>query len=785
MANKKVEVDIEVKGNLEGSIAELKELKRQLKNTAAGSEEFKKLYNQIDDLEDKIKGARKGSADWIDTLESAGGPLGMLGSTLNKLKVATVSWGTALKATGIGLLVSAIGLLVAAFTQTEGSMKKLQPLMIQLEKLFSGLVQAFQPLLEAFVEMATAVLPYIIKGITTFYGSLVSLLTLIKEAGTGVGKILKGIFTLDTDTIKQGYEQLAGSWDKTLERYDQFQKDFEKGAAKQTKTQKENADKALEIALKALESKKKIQDAELEKAKQVALAAAQSEKEKNVVEEEYAKKAYQLQRQQLLDKQKFYKAGSNEYKDLQADLIKLDADYTKTLSDELAKRKKLEDDANKVNVEAYIATLSQRDQELYKAGLQFNEQRKTLELAGITDLTQIQEQYKKQVSDINKKYDDEDRQKVQKQRQEKLLADLDAAKGDTEQQLAIYGQFEEDLKTMKFESLNEELQVRKQISDAILSLLDTQYQNELAKTEEFYNNKYGFYEDNKRFDKQYYEDLRKNNQDYQDALKNQLAAGTITQEEYNKRDLQLAKARKEINKQEVVSNQEKVKLIGDALGQLSNLVGQDTVAGKAFAIAKATIDTYQSAVSAYKSLAGIPVIGPALGAIAAAAAVASGIATVKKIVAVQVPNAPQSGSSPVSQSTPGTPGERPTITASSTGTAPTVKGFAEGGLIKGPGNETSDSIPALLSDGEFVVNSRSTALFKPLLSAINATTNLPQFAIGGLVGNKKQPNDDQAIQISNAIKESFGNQPIRTYVTAADISNQQQFDRTIKSRSLI
>lgn len=63
MANKKVEVDIEVKGNLEGSIAELKELKRQLKNTAAGSEEFKKLYNQIDDLEDKIKGARKGNAD--------------------------------------------------------------------------------------------------------------------------------------------------------------------------------------------------------------------------------------------------------------------------------------------------------------------------------------------------------------------------------------------------------------------------------------------------------------------------------------------------------------------------------------------------------------------------------------------------------------------------------------------------------------------------------------------------------------------------------------------------
>jgi hypothetical protein len=159
---------------------------------------------------------------------------------------------------------------------------------------------------------------------------------------------------------------------------------------------------------------------------------------------------------------------------------------------------------------------------------------------------------------------------------------------------------------------------------------------------------------------------------------------------------------------------------------------------------------------------------------------------VKKIVSVQVPNAPAATGGNVTQSTPAGPGERPTIVANATssGSSP-VKGFAEGGIIKGPGTETSDSIPALLSDGEFVVNSRSTSLFRPLLSAINATTNLPQFAVGGLVSDKNKTNDDQMVQISNAIKESFGDLPIRTYVTANDISNQQQFDRTIKSRSLI
>jgi hypothetical protein len=53
--------------------------------------------------------------------------------------------------------------------------------------------------------------------------------------------------------------------------------------------------------------------------------------------------------------------------------------------------------------------------------------------------------------------------------------------------------------------------------------------------------------------------------------------------------------------------------------------------GKAAAIAQATIATYTSAVEAYKSLAGIPYVGPALGAAAAAAAIAAGLANVQAI----------------------------------------------------------------------------------------------------------------------------------------------------------
>jgi hypothetical protein len=54
---------------------------------------------------------------------------------------------------------------------------------------------------------------------------------------------------------------------------------------------------------------------------------------------------------------------------------------------------------------------------------------------------------------------------------------------------------------------------------------------------------------------------------------------------------------------------------------------------------------------------------------------------------------------------------------------------ARGGKISGPGTGTSDSIPAMLSHGEYVINANATAKHLPLLHKINKG-----FAAGGLVG---------------------------------------------------
>jgi hypothetical protein len=59
--------------------------------------------------------------------------------------------------------------------------------------------------------------------------------------------------------------------------------------------------------------------------------------------------------------------------------------------------------------------------------------------------------------------------------------------------------------------------------------------------------------------------------------------------------------------------------------------------------------------------------------------------------------------------------------------------LATGGLIRGPGTGTSDSIIGRLSNGEFVVNAAATSGNLSALHAINSGFRLPGFAFGGLV----------------------------------------------------
>jgi hypothetical protein len=257
MANETVGVNVNIKTNVAGSIGELKALKKQLKETAAGSEDFKRLTNEIDDLEDKLKGSKQAAGDWIDQLSAAPGPLGQVGGALNKLKVSTQTFGGALKATGIGLFVAALGGLIAAFAQSERATKKLQPLLIGFQKIFNGIFAAIEPVFDAFIDLATQALPYVTKGFGVAYSAITAFLQGIGSLGKAVGKLIQGDFVGAWDSAKEAVTGFG-------KRYDEANKRFIAGTQEVTKTEQEELDKRKEAQEKAAEEKRKREEAELQ-----------------------------------------------------------------------------------------------------------------------------------------------------------------------------------------------------------------------------------------------------------------------------------------------------------------------------------------------------------------------------------------------------------------------------------------------------------------------------------------------------------------------------------------
>jgi len=155
----------------------------------------------------------------------------------------------------------------------------------------------------------------------------------------------------------------------------------------------------------------------------------------------------------------------------------------------------------------------------------------------------------------------------------------------------------------------------------------------------------------------------------------------------------------------------KVGLASQTFGNLATILGKETKLGKAAAIAQTTIDTYQSAQAAYKALAGIPVVGPALGAIAAGAAVASGLKAVQKITSTQAPQVPSGGGG---------------------GSAPRA---AKGATLKGPSHAgggmnlyDDNGRPVVNAEGDeniYVLNKRASGLINSLSYMNQATGGIP------------------------------------------------------------
>jgi len=136
-------------------------------------------------------------------------------------------------------------------------------------------------------------------------------------------------------------------------------------------------------------------------------------------------------------------------------------------------------------------------------------------------------------------------------------------------------------------------------------------------------------------------------------------------EEAYKKKLEIAKGNealiaaveKEFGEQKIAlraaHKQQELDIVGGMAGQLSGLLGKQTAAGKAAAVAGATIDTYSAAWKAFSNAQKNPIsiIGPAYPYISAGLAVAGGLANIKNILSVPAPGG-GGGSTPTAGSVP-------------------------------------------------------------------------------------------------------------------------------------
>ena len=224
------------------------------------------------------------------------------------------------------------------------------------------------------------------------------------------------------------------------------------------------------------------------------------------------------------------------------------------------------------------------------------------------------------------------------------------------------------------------------------------------------------------------------------------------QNESDERLINASKAKNDIlialDRNRFAAQQENAKLAADSFGLLAELAGQETALGKAFAVAQTTISTYQAAQQAYASQLLIPTPDAPLRAqFAAGVAIAQGLARVYAIANTDTDL------------------------------------NAADGMIVGNGSGRMDNVRVNVSNGESIINARSTSMFKPLLSAINQAGGGRRFAAGGITGLSTQTSPET--NLLNQISQIQGSTPIKTYVVSSEVSSGVSLDRQIKSRSVL
>lgn len=727
-------------------------------------------------------------------------------AALNATAAATGNVSTGMKvlrgaiiATGIGALVVVLGSLIAYFTSTQEGINKVNKVLTPLKVVFQTLIGVVQNFGKYLLEAITHPKQMLIDLLDFLKGQFMNRLNGMIDIFKGIGKIITG-------DIKEGIKQVGEAAAQTVTGVENVV-----GKVKDAgKAMSDTIDEAVKRGQRIEEINQKLSSSEADFIQQTA-ELKQLFKEQNMIaedttktfaeREEAAKKSIEIQKQinklaedrngleqELLN----LKFASNDTSDAdRAELARKKAELAEQAAARIEAittqnnkvntiRKAANDQANaqakeaadkaRAHLEDQLKQQREAVEEYVKtnsAVAQSLQERLAIEEKGMKDRLALLDKEKANGLIKKNEYEKQKREIEEAYLKTRVELSIEAVKKEAEQyelqnktkidsetrltaELIVQEQARQDaIYQKKIESLEKEKQL-KQEARAWDYKAEEEYQSQLQELREGYDEKAkelskqqsDIEKEEKKSQQELdfqdklltlqeqgamqweveSEQMRQNHEQEREALNELLASNQVSQEEYNKRlsILNRKHAQDEINLKRK-TEETKVQLASAALSQAKQLFGEHTAVGKAAAIAEAMINTY---LGITKALSAYP---PPYNAIMAGVTGAMGMLNVKKIIETDVK-------------------------------------YEKGGLLKGK-SHSEGGIPFTVAGrggfeaegGEYIVNKRATAMYFPVLEAINRSAGYGNYnpvymAAGGVI---KQVPDMQIDykEMMNAIKE--------------------------------
>lgn len=739
---------------------------------------------------------------------------------LNATATATGNVSTGMKilrgaiiSTGIGALIVALGSLISYFTSTQEGVNKVNKVLTPLKVLFQTLFGVVQQVGKVLVEAFKAAWEPI-KKVGEFIGTF--LITPIKQV---VG-VVKGLGKILTGDFKGAWEEVKKPAQDLVNKGKEMGKAVGEARAKYAELGKEmkgivggigdTMDEALKRGQRIEEINQKLVKSEAEHIEKTEalkeLFAEQNQiardTSKSVEEREKAAKASvetlkqinalarernQLEVERIELQQKSNDTSDEEKADLARKKAELNAANREMLNAETAQNKVINSIRNTARQEENARAKEQADKARARMQEELKQQREAVEeyvktnsavakslqerLAieekGMQDRLAVLEkekskglikknEYEKQKREIEEAYlkirTDLSIEAVKKEAEQYELQNKTKIDSETRLTAELISQEQarqEAIYQKKVEALEKEKKLKQEAHDWDYNAEDA-YQQQLQELREGYDEKSRELskqqseiekEEKKAQQELDFQDklltlqeqgatqweieeeqMRQNHEQEREALNELLAGNQVSQEEYNKRlsILNRKQSQDEINLKRK-TEESKLQLALGALSQAKQLFGEHTAVGKAAAVAEAMINTY---LGITKALSAYP---PPYNAIMAGVTGAMGMLNVKKIMETNVK-------------------------------------YEKGGILKGK-SHNEGGIPFTVAGrggfeaegGEYLVNKRATAMYFPVLEAINRSVsngnyNPVYMQAGGAIKQLSEMKIDYT-EITKAVRE--------------------------------